>query len=110
MSGEPPVRPSGSDPSHCPTASSDPSSNAPLASGLTRLSGLADRPAFRTEPQAAPPPGTSSPVPPDSVPPRSPSSGCSHWNVYQRAPNTGIFYMTYIWLKAFKRELGVVVI
>jgi hypothetical protein len=27
--------------------------------------------------------------------------------VYQRAPNTGIFYMTCIWLKSLKREQDV---
>jgi hypothetical protein len=30
--------------------------------------------------------------------------------VYQWAPNTGIFYMTCIWLKSLKREFGVLVI
>ncbi|KAF8214738.1 hypothetical protein K438DRAFT_1955785 [Mycena galopus ATCC 62051] len=38
-------------------------------------------PAFHPEPQAMPPPGTSPPVPPDSVHPHSPSSGRSHWNL-----------------------------
>ncbi|KAF8188244.1 hypothetical protein K438DRAFT_980484 [Mycena galopus ATCC 62051] len=40
-----------------------------------------DRPAFGPIPQPAPSPGMSSPVPPDSVPLRSPSSGRSHWHV-----------------------------